>query len=246
MTFGRSHLIEKFILNPDSVCVIPQVLFCDGFGAYRNSYRSLTAVHCTPANLPLEERRKLYNNRLLTIGPFGSKLEDLIDAIKPAAQELDHGLDMNLHLSPGFSIKAYVCAFQFLHTSDLPQQNDSSGTMRQNANYGCRSCLINKNSRDDLSFNIVMQGRYQFEMERARAAVNKLPKGRKLKLLARLGLAPKVSPWTRISRAINQFEVFAIDSCHSEGSGIEGLIDHMIKDWLLTQTLGRFSYKNSV
>ncbi|KAI5789163.1 hypothetical protein EDC01DRAFT_631209 [Geopyxis carbonaria] len=89
MTFGRSHLIEKFILNPDS-------------------------------------------------------LEDLIDAIKPAAQELDHGLDMNLHLSPGFSIKAYVCAFQFLHTSDLPQQNDSSGTMRQNANYGCRSCLIDK------------------------------------------------------------------------------------------------------
>ncbi|KAF8241442.1 hypothetical protein K440DRAFT_476484, partial [Wilcoxina mikolae CBS 423.85] len=138
-------------------------LFCDTVGAYRNAYRSLTAFYQVPGSLPLKLRRVLHNNRLLTIGPFGSSLRAMIHALAPAGQALDRGMDMDLMIN-GELQRVFVCSFQFLHTSDLPQQNDSSGTLRSNANFGCRSCLINNDIRDDLDYDIVINCRYQYEM----------------------------------------------------------------------------------
>jgi hypothetical protein len=218
MAFGRDHIIERFLLNPLPVVTLPLVLFTDGFGAYRNSYRSLLAVYTGTANLPEQERRRLHNLKLLTIGPFGSSLRDVIRALAPAGKALDRGMIMDLKIGEDV-VQTYVCAYQFLHTSDLPQQNDSSGTLRQNATYGCRLCLINKEYRGDLTYNVCLHGRYQFEMEQARATVSSIAATRRVELLGRLGLAEEVSPWTIISPAINQFEIFTVDVCHSEGSG---------------------------
>jgi hypothetical protein len=35
MALGREYIIEKFLLNPNPVIVLPMVYFCDGFGVYR-------------------------------------------------------------------------------------------------------------------------------------------------------------------------------------------------------------------
>jgi hypothetical protein len=216
--FGRDHIINCFLLNPLPVVTLPLIFFTDGFGTYRNSYRSLLAVYTGIANLPEQERRRLHNLKLLTVGPFGSSLTDVIRALAPAGKALDRGMILDLHIG-NCRMQSYVCAYQFLHTSDLPQQNDSSGTLRQNATYGCRLCLINKDYRDDLNYNVCLHGRYQMEMERAREAVSSTARTRRVDLLGRLGLAEEVSPWTIISPAINQFEMFSLDVCHSEGSG---------------------------
>jgi hypothetical protein len=88
----------------------------------------------------------------------------MINALAPAGKALDCGLYMNLKTKTQ-TVRTFVCSFQFLHTSDLPQQNESAGTMRQNAILGCRSCLITKDDRNDLVYDIVNNGRYQFEME---------------------------------------------------------------------------------
>jgi hypothetical protein len=70
MAFGRDHIINCFLLNPLPVVTLPLVFFTDGFGTYRNSYRSLLAVYTGIANLPEQERRRLHNLKLLTVGPF--------------------------------------------------------------------------------------------------------------------------------------------------------------------------------
>jgi hypothetical protein len=262
ITFGRDHIIQCFLLNPLPVVTLPLVFFTDGFGAYRNSYRSLLAVYTISANLPEQERRRLHNLKLLTIGPFGSSLPDVIRALAPAGKALDRGMILDLKIGDHI-VQSYVCAYQFMHTSDFPQQNDSSGTLRQNATYGCRLCLINKEYRDDLTYNVCLHGRYQLEMEQARATVSSIAKTRRAELLGRLGLAEEVSPWTIISPAINQFEIFALDVCHSEGSGrpqkltcllpplantiagMCGIINSLVKDWLLTEKAGIAAYISS-
>lgn len=143
-TYGRKFLIEHFILNPLPVISLPLSCFSDGFGAYRNNYHSLLAIYLTIGNLPLNERRRLLNNHLVTLGPFASSARDTISSLAPVHLQLERGMKMNITVSRNQVVETYVAAFHHLHCSDLPQQNDSSGTLRHNATYGCRGCLIGR------------------------------------------------------------------------------------------------------
>lgn len=48
-----------------------------------------------------------------------------------------------------------LCAFVLVYLGDMPQQNENSSTLGPTATFGCRSCLIPKEKRSDLYFDIV-------------------------------------------------------------------------------------------
>uniref|UniRef100_U9UN50 Uncharacterized protein n=2 Tax=Rhizophagus irregularis TaxID=588596 RepID=U9UN50_RHIID len=47
-----------------------------------------------------------------------------------------------------------------LTTADLPQGNDLAGILRQNANYGCRTCEVFKENLTEIDYDIKKHGRY--------------------------------------------------------------------------------------
>lgn len=48
-----------------------------------------------------------------------------------------------------------LCAFVLAYLGDMLQQNKNSRTLGPIAIFGCRSCLIPKEKRSDLYFDIV-------------------------------------------------------------------------------------------
>ncbi|KAI5797958.1 hypothetical protein DFH27DRAFT_611888 [Peziza echinospora] len=249
--YGRSFLIDTLINNPLPVVSIPMSYFSDGFGAWRNSYHSLFAIYHVMANLPLHLRRKLHNNKLVTLGPFGAKFQDVIAALAPASLRLDAGLPITLSIGsavPGApaaaDVQTVVCAYHHVHTSDLPQQNDSSGTLRQNAAVGCRSCLIPASARSDLEYDIWLNGRYELLMDAVRLKAETATSKKQTKdTLIEFGLADRPGPWNLISPALPQFGTsFPIDVCHSELSGMTSRVLEVITSWFLTEKLGCAAY----
>lgn len=83
----------------------------------------------------------------------------------PVHLELKQGLKMLLHIAKDTIVDTYVAAFYHVHSSDLPQQNNLSRTLRHNATYGCRRCLIGKEYKKDLEFNIVKNKQYKGVMD---------------------------------------------------------------------------------
>lgn len=54
VTFGRSHLLDIFKRDRQSLS-LPFFLFIDGFGLYRNMYKSLMGIYAIPTNLTSHE-----------------------------------------------------------------------------------------------------------------------------------------------------------------------------------------------
>lgn len=55
--------------------------FTDDFGLYRNIYRALIGLYIINAAFTILERRRRTNIFPLTIGPYSSNLEGVIDVI---------------------------------------------------------------------------------------------------------------------------------------------------------------------
>ncbi|EGP86370.1 uncharacterized protein MYCGRDRAFT_44244, partial [Zymoseptoria tritici IPO323] len=56
--------------------------FIDGFGLYRNAYRTLIGFYFIFAGLPFHERARRANVLLFIIGPHSSNFSDVLIAIK--------------------------------------------------------------------------------------------------------------------------------------------------------------------
>jgi hypothetical protein len=62
--FGRAHFVENWDVQRNSGCKcisVPLITFTDGFGLYRNSYRSLMGFYQTPAALSFSDRNRRAN-----------------------------------------------------------------------------------------------------------------------------------------------------------------------------------------
>ncbi|KAF1946754.1 hypothetical protein EJ02DRAFT_335749 [Clathrospora elynae] len=66
-------------------------MFIDGFGAWRNVYRTLTGFYFTPAGLPHQERFRGANQFVLAYGPYGSDFDEIARALSPSLRALDVG-----------------------------------------------------------------------------------------------------------------------------------------------------------
>lgn len=127
--FGRKHL-ESY--SNQHTISIPFLNFQDGFGLYRNPYKSLMGWYVIPAGLTFQERARRASVYPLTFGPHGSDLQDVIRALA-SVKELDAGVKISVHGKP-----TLLCAFTIAYIGDMPQQQINPSMKSQNATKGCR------------------------------------------------------------------------------------------------------------
>jgi len=231
-TFGRQWFLDNFL----SECIsMPFTLFLDAFGLYHNMYRSIMGIYMQPANITGHERSRRRNVFAVTLGPFGAKFSDVIDALSHL-KELDRGMRMNIN-----GKEVFVCGFTFFMIGDMPQQQSLSSCMSQNANFGCRSCLIHKNDRDNLDYNIVQNGRYHYPMIYLRRLHSRKKATARIAALKRLGMAEEESPIIRITPALDLISTRPADAAHSEYHGIsKKALIVLLEDVIQKRFLGSF------
>ena len=91
-------------------------------------------------------------------------MEQVAAALMPSLRKLDSGTELKVE-----GKKKWVYAFTFFFTGDMPQQQENSGMMKQNATYECRFCYSPKGQLSDLTTDLVRTGRFHREVERLRA-----------------------------------------------------------------------------
>jgi hypothetical protein len=95
--------------------------FIDGFGLYRNAYRTVMGVYTIFAGLSFQERALPANVIPLTLGPHGSNFADVVDALKAGLISLDRGVEVEIN---GETVR--LCAFTHTFIGDMPQQQKNS------------------------------------------------------------------------------------------------------------------------
>lgn len=200
-TFGR----EYFVKNRGNTISMPLILFIDGFGLYRNMYRSITGIYFTPASLKLEQRNRRQNVFTLTLGSHSSDLSEILRAID-GLTELDKGIDMEID-----GVVKHVCAYVHVLVGDMPQQNQNSGLKNQNANRGCRYCLCPQKDKADLHYDIVLNGRFHHHMKALREASKAMPKGQYKKFCTEWGLAETPTALIDLLPALPSIDSRALD-----------------------------------
>jgi hypothetical protein len=173
--YGRDHF-HSLASQMNQCRAMPISLFIDGFGIYRNTYRSLKAFYITLASLSYAERRKVSNMFTLTLGPDGTSFGDTVASFKGSMHELERGTVVEIN-----GQKVLLMAFIFVYTGDMPQQAANSGFLGHQAKIGCRSCYAPEQSRGDLEYDVVMKGRYHFESKEKRNRGDKIQEIQKKK-----------------------------------------------------------------
>ncbi|KAI9748387.1 MAG: hypothetical protein M4579_007241 [Chaenotheca gracillima] len=223
--YGRYHF-EK--LSRESCIAVPFLCFIDGFGLYRNMYRSLMGVYLVLASMNNRDRMRRANIFPLTLGPHGSDFEDVIMAI-PALRDLDGGMDVKIN-GEVKTMFAYTLAF----IGDMPQQNENAGFKRQSAKFGCRSCLIDSKSRGDLDFDIVRKGRYHYHTLQLQRHCKVLHATKRKKFCQDWGLKETPPPLMEITPALDIIRSRPADLAHSEFAGMAKQAQVLLMEAILT------------
>lgn len=132
-------------------------------------YRSSLGYYLTPAGLNNIERNRRTNIFPLTLGLHGSNLTDVIEAIWPRLREFEEGSVIHVHGNA-----TLVFAFTFCFTGDMPQQQKNSGMLTQRANYGCRNCMVTRQQRINVDFDLLADGRYHHQQMAMRRHLNQM------------------------------------------------------------------------
>jgi hypothetical protein len=130
-------------------------LYYDDFGTFRTVYHSLGGLYVQFGNMTLKLRQQLKNHFLIGFVPFGGKFEDVIKPFIKDIKQLQHGIVMKIGEE-----EVWVTGGLGLTTADLPQGNDLTGILRQNANHGCRTCEVFKDNLTEMDYDIKKYGRY--------------------------------------------------------------------------------------
>lgn len=158
--FSYRHPADYIITRPPpspsmEICKLFLDLYYDDFGTYRNVYHSLGGIYIQFGNMPSHQRKLLKNHFVLGFVPFGGDFNEFIKPFIYEMKELEKGIVMNIQ-----GQNVWVIASIGVVTADLPQGNDLTGVLRQNANKGCRSCTISKDSFTDFTQDMALASRY--------------------------------------------------------------------------------------
>nr|KMM66395.1 hypothetical protein CPAG_02734 [Coccidioides posadasii RMSCC 3488] len=228
--YGREVLKQTFS-DGKKVISLPYQLFIDGFGLYRNMYRSLMGFYMIPAGMKSTERAKRNNVYTITFGPHGTNFPDVIEALEPGLALLDKGIDVDIP-SEGVTrvISSCLC---FL--GDMPQQNANAGIKGPTATRSCRSCMVSENQRHDMDFDTMTEGRYHFRILQQREKINSTEtQALKQSLCKEYGMAEEQTALLKICPSLNLVTFFPSDPCHSEFSGISKLAHYLLVSVILT------------
>jgi hypothetical protein len=83
-------------------------VFIDGFGLYRNSYRSLVGVYAIPAGLDGDDRHRPANVFPITSSPHESNFNDVAGALQSLAN-LDGGVTVMINGKQSILCVPTVC-----------------------------------------------------------------------------------------------------------------------------------------
>jgi hypothetical protein len=230
-TFGRAHL-ERFdqSRSQSKTVSLPLLTFIDGFGLYRNTYRTLMGMYFNFGSLSFQERTRRANVVPITLGPHGSNFSDVVDALK-SLRPLDAGVEVELR--PGEKI--LLCAFTMAYIGDMPQQQKNSGMKTQRANCGCRFCFIPSDYRGDLQFDTFKHGRYHKQTMAMRNDMNALrTKAMREKYASTWGLDVEEPCLAKISPALDLILSRPGDPAHSEYNGLTRIMHNILLDTILT------------
>ena len=212
VAFGRQALVDKF--RPGNTISLLYFLFIDGFGLYKNMYRSLMGIYMPFTSLNSTERNRRANVFPLTLGPHGSNLNNVMDTLH-GIRDLDRGMTMTID-----GEEKTVCAYIMAYLGDMPQQNENAGFKKHIADRGCRTCLITSKERHQLSFDVVKNGRYHFQMMHLRKYAESLNKIRKAQFCKKWRMKESPAMLTRITFALDLIKSCPADVAHSEFTGM--------------------------
>ncbi|OJD21432.1 hypothetical protein ACJ73_07228 [Blastomyces percursus] len=166
---GRD-LLENIFCSDIQVISLPYQLFVDGFGLYRNMYRSSMSFYMIPA-LSAVERSKRNNIFTLTFGPHGTNVPDTITALSHGLPTLDcKGVMVDIGEE-----KLRVVASCIAFLGDMPQQNSNAGIKGPTTRRSCRSCFIDDKNRPNLDYDLRNNGRFHHHMQHFQSKLDDLP-----------------------------------------------------------------------
>jgi len=152
LDFSREQALKQFVIGKERRVSIPVTLFIDGFGLYRNTYKSIQGVYIQPACLDEPGRFTLQNMWVLMIGPFGTDTTQIAKCLEMEGRALGEGIK----LANGDTL----IMFPLCITGDMPQQNQNAGVMSHLSRRGCRYCRIQTDNKGNLEYDIYREGRY--------------------------------------------------------------------------------------
>jgi hypothetical protein len=234
-TYGRRYLVETF--HRQKCLSISYQLFIDGFGIYRNMYRSLMGIYLIPACLSADERARPSNVYPITLGPHGTNFSDVISSLTRLT-DLDRGIDFRAsdRDRPG-----KLVAFCLSFLGDMPQQQDNSGFKRPTAYHSCRRCLISESERGNLNYNIISNGRYHYQSLNLRRKGNTMNTVKRDNFFKNHGLSHQETPLFKIAPCLNLDTFFPADPCHSEYAGISKIAHTLLLNTILSSE-GKIRY----
>lgn len=236
LTHGRQVLVDKYFKKK---CIsIPYMLFSDGFGLYRNMYRSLMGVYLIPAGFSSSARSKQSGVFPITLGPHGSEFSEVISRIaKGGLSDLDEGTEIHLN---GEKILLTVHGLAFL--GDMPQQNMNAGSMSPTAKSSCRQCNVTANEHCNINVDTVLRGRYHFDLRKQRRKMEQIPTKAATDRFRRThGFSTHQPLMSVICPSLDSVASFPSDPCHSEFAGITRMSHTLLIEAILS-TKGQDEY----
>ena len=226
--YGREKLVRTF--DSDRVISVPYQLFIDGFGLYRNMYRSLMGIYMIPACFSAADRNKINNIYPITLGPHGSNFTDVISSLG-GLTTLDQGVDVDWYDGQKMKVVPYCLSF----LGDMPQQNACAGFKGPTAILACRKCLVNETERGNLEYDIKKMGRYHHQTLELRKLVESKRGKEREEFCTKYGLSLEQTALFKIAPCLNLTSSFPSDPAHSEFAGISKMAHSMLLENILTK-----------
>jgi hypothetical protein len=223
--------------SPDSVLSCPILVFIDGFGLYRNSYRSLIGVYVIPAGLDGDNRHRPANIFPISLSPHGSNFDDTVRALQSLAN-LDIGVTVMIN-----GKESILCVPTLCYLGDMPQQDKNSGFRGPKALKPCRFCHYGQSTiksgvaSDILDFDVITHGRYHHQAEQMRKQMESLKTATDKRTYgSQWGISEEKPALIDISPALDLILSRPPDPAHSEYQGMTALLHSLLLDGILTAT----------
>jgi len=236
--YGRNFFQEwdrRKMEDSESILSCPILVFIDGFGLYRNSYRSLIGVYLIPAGLTSKERHRQANIFPITLSPHGSNFDDAVRALQSLGA-LDMGVEVTID-----GKNCLLCVPTLCYIGDMPQQDKNSGFRGPKALKPCRFCYYGQkdiksdNPSDILDFDVITHGRYHRQTVEMRKELDSLKTGAaKRQYASQWGLSEQTPALIDISPALDLILTRPPDPAHSEYQGMTELMHRLLLDGILT------------
>ncbi|KAJ4199790.1 hypothetical protein NW759_016000 [Fusarium solani] len=233
-TFGRQMFEDWDVAFSDRLVIsCPLMMFMDGFGLYRNTYRTLMGIYTHPG-LPFSQRMRPVNVFPIVLGPHGSNFEDVVRSLG-SLMPLDRGIEMTIH-----GRKITACVFTMCFLGDMLQQDKDSAFKGPRGLKFCRFCFVGTKQVKEggiLSLNTKQHSRYHFQHLKMRQALKQGPNAsQKSAYATQWGLSDIPLPLRHLTPALNVIMTRSPDPAHSEFKGLPNLMHKALLDVILTNS----------